>query len=200
MTTENSADATANAGEATATPSGEFAQQQNESGAETFGGQPVPTAPAGSVASLLIPMQSGSVASQVLGMDSLQSIKGSLWKRELLEESSLTLLDSESDEQLIESFRYLFRATLACNQDPTPLLVTAFKRGKPKLSQEAARLVRDNLNRDLGRALADILTKNPKKFKDALYFFNQSIHSFFLLIASVIIEYIKIIVSSFISV
>lgn len=172
MTTENSPEAAENVQKAMTNPTGEFAQQK-ESGAEVSDYHPVPMATTDSLTSPLATIPSGSVASQVLGMDSLQAIKGSLWKQELLEESSLTLLDSEADEQLVESFRYLFRAALACGQDPTPLLVTAFKRGKPKLSQEAARLVRDNLNRGLGRALADILTKNPKKFKDALYFFNQ---------------------------
>ncbi|MGM9998697.1 MAG: hypothetical protein ACI38Q_04810 [Candidatus Bruticola sp.] len=115
----------------------------------------------------------GSVAPKVLGEANVSAIKGVLWERSRLEEASLTLLDSENISDLIEAFRYLFRASAACHQDPTPLLITAFKRGKAELSREAAKQVRDNLNRDLGRALLSMLSLDIKKFKDALFYFDQ---------------------------
>ncbi|MGM9991377.1 MAG: hypothetical protein ACI376_00780 [Candidatus Bruticola sp.] len=115
----------------------------------------------------------GTVAPKVLGEANVAAIKGVLWERSRLEAASLTLLDSEKTVDLIEAFRYLFRASLACNQDPAPLLITAFKRGKAELSREAAKQVRDNLNRDLGRALLSMLSLDLKKFKDALFYFDQ---------------------------
>lgn len=115
----------------------------------------------------------GMVAPQVLGKANVSAIKGVLWDRARLEEASLTLLDSENTQDLIEAFRYLFRASVACQQDPTGLLVTAFKRGKAELSHEVAKQVRDNLDSDLGRALLSLLSLDLKKFKDALFYFNQ---------------------------
>ena len=115
----------------------------------------------------------GMLAPQVLGEANVSAIKGVLWDRARLEEASLTLLDSENTQDLIEAFRYLFRASLACQQDPTGLLVTAFKRGKAELSHEVAKQVRDNLDSDLGRALLSLLSLDLKKFKDALFYFNQ---------------------------
>ncbi|MBQ7529286.1 hypothetical protein IJT10_05240 [bacterium] len=115
----------------------------------------------------------GSILPQVMGLSDPSALKGILWDRQRLEESSLALLDSEDTAQLIESFRYLFRASVTCGQDPMGLLVTALKRGKKELSLEVTRQVRDNLNRDLGRALENLLSEDPKKFKDALYYFNR---------------------------
>ena len=115
----------------------------------------------------------GMLAPQVLGMADVSAIKGVLWDRNRLEEASLTLLDSENTSDLIEAFRYLFRASLACQQDPTGLLVTALKRGKAELSSEVAKQVRDNLDSNLGRALLSLLSLDLKKFKDALFYFNQ---------------------------
>lgn len=115
----------------------------------------------------------GMVAPQVLGQANVSAIKGVLWDRNRLEEASLTLLDSENTSDLIEAFRYLFRASLACQQDPTGLLVTALKRGKAELSSEVAKQVRDNLDGNLGRALLSLLSLDLKKFRDALFYFNQ---------------------------
>lgn len=118
-------------------------------------------------------VDAGMLAPQVLGQAEVSAIKGVLWDRKRLEEASLTLLDSENISDLIEAFRYLFRASLACRQDPTGLLVTAFKRGKAELSAEVAKQVRDNLDSSLGRALLSLLSLDLKKFKDALFYFNQ---------------------------
>lgn len=115
----------------------------------------------------------GMLAPQVLGMADVSAIKGVLWDRQRLEEASLTLLDSENSQDLIEAFRYLFRASLACRQDPTGLLVTAFRRGKAELSTEVAKQIRDNLDSNLGRALLSLLSLDLKKFKDALFYFDQ---------------------------
>ncbi len=115
----------------------------------------------------------GMLTPQVLGPANASAIKGVLWDRQRLEEASLTLLDSENTSDLIEAFRYLFRASLACRQDPLGLLVTAFKRGKAELSTEVAKQVRDNMDSDLGRALLSLLSLDLKKFKDALFYFDQ---------------------------
>ncbi|MBQ7502275.1 hypothetical protein IJT93_06115 [bacterium] len=130
---------------------------------------------------------SGSVAPAVLGIADLSGIKGLLWDRQRIEEASLTLLDSEDNTKLVEAFRYLFRAGITCGQDPTGLLITAFKRGKPALSSEVMRQVRDNLDRDLGRALINLLGDDPKKCREALRYFNKPEQERFLPILKVIL-------------
>lgn len=130
---------------------------------------------------------SGSVAPAVLGIADLSGIKGLLWDRQRIEEASLTLLDSEDNTKLVEAFRYLFRAGITCGQDPSGLLITAFKRGKPVLSAEVMRQVRDNLDRDLGRALINLLGDDPQKCREALRYFNKPEQERFLPVLKVIL-------------
>lgn len=115
---------------------------------------------------------SGSLLPAVLGASEATSFPGVLWDRKRMEEAALTLLDAEDPKELVEAFRYLFRATTACGQDPTSLLVTALRRGRTELSREAAALVRDSLDRDFGRALRDMLSEDPGQIRDALHFFS----------------------------
>lgn len=130
---------------------------------------------------------SGSVAPAVLGIADLSGIKGLLWDRQRIEEASLTLLDSEDNTKLVEAFRYLFRAGITCGQDPSGLLITAFKRGKPVLSAEVMRQVRDNLDRDLGRALINLLGDDSQKCREALRYFNKPEQERFLPVLKVIL-------------
>ena len=120
----------------------------------------------------------GSVLPAVLGKsasdtDLSRAFSGLLWDRKRMEESALILLDGEDEQKLIEAFRYLFRAALACAQDPTALLVTALRRGKAKLSREAAVLVRDNLDREFGRVLGDLLRDDSAAISEAIRFFES---------------------------
>lgn len=112
-----------------------------------------------------------SLVTSVLGPVDWGALGGVLWDRQRLEEASLTLLDGEDIEELLAAFRYLLRAALACRQDPAGLLVTALKRNKPALTAEVARQVRDNLDRDLGRALEQLLSGQAAQFKEALLYF-----------------------------
>lgn len=93
---------------------------------------------------------------------------GALWDRRRLEQASLSLLDAEDPEELVESFRYLFRALVTSGQNPTGLLVTALRRKKRELSREVAAQVREHLSRDLGRALLDLLSEDPRQMAGAL--------------------------------
>lgn len=117
----------------------------------------------------------GSILPAVLGAQDVSGFHGVLWDRKRMEEAALTLLDAEDPKELLEAFRYLFRATTACGQDPTSLLVTAFRRGRMELSREAANLVRDTLNRDFGRALRDLLSDDPGQIRNALHFFTSDV-------------------------
>lgn len=116
---------------------------------------------------------SGSLLPAVLGASDPSSFQGLLWDRRRMEEAALTLLDAEEPAELLEAFRYLFRATTVCGQDPTSLMVTALRRGRPALSREVANLVRDGLDRDFGRALGDLLSDEPSGIRNALYFFAE---------------------------
>jgi len=116
---------------------------------------------------------SGSLLPAVLGASDPSSFPGLLWDRRRMEEAALTLLDAEDHGELLEAFRYLFRATTVCGQDPTSLMVTALRRGRPELSREVANLVRDGLDRDFGRALGDLLSDEPSGIRDALHFFAE---------------------------
>lgn len=114
---------------------------------------------------------SGSLLPAVLGASDPASFQGVLWDRRRMEEAALTLLDAEEPAELLEAFRYLFRATTVCGQDPAGLVVTALRRGRPELSREVASQVRESLDRDFGRALGDLLSEEPSGIRDALHFF-----------------------------
>lgn len=93
-----------------------------------------------------------------------------LWDRSRLEQAALAFMDSEDLTELIEQLRYLFRAALLSGLDPVSLLVSALRRRKPALSQEAASLVRQHLHRDLGRALEDLLGGDEGRLRDGLHY------------------------------
>ncbi|HXE73813.1 MAG TPA: hypothetical protein VNO81_14215, partial [Candidatus Nitrosotenuis sp.] len=98
------------------------------------------------------------------------AVPGSVWDRRRMEEAAMRLLDAEDPAELVSSLRYLFRAVLASGQDPSALLVSVLRRGKLELAREAAALIRDNLNRDLGRALDGLLSGEPSRMRDALHY------------------------------
>ncbi|GMU54760.1 MAG: hypothetical protein AMXMBFR33_39060 [Candidatus Xenobia bacterium] len=113
---------------------------------------------------------SSSLLPAVLGRAEPARMSGVLWDRRRLEEAALTLLDAESPTELVENFRYLFRATLSSGQDPSGLLVTALRRSKPDLSREVGHLVREHLHRDLGRALETLQEEDPQRVADAVHY------------------------------
>lgn len=81
------------------------------------------------------------------------------WDKERLEQATVTLLDSEDEEELVESFRYLFRALRNEEGSLQKLLVSALKRGKKSLSEEVARQVREYLDSDFGERLAEFVSE-----------------------------------------
>jgi hypothetical protein len=87
-----------------------------------------------------------------------------------VEQAAIAFLDSENLSEVIEKLRFLFRTALGASQDPTPLLCLALRRGKPQLSQEVASLVRDHLDRDMGRALEDLLGADEARIRDGVHF------------------------------
>lgn len=113
------------------------------------------------------PPASPLVAS-VLGAGPLP--QGALWSRERVEQAALTLLDSEDATELVENLRYLFRATHTAGADPVPLLITALRRRLDPVAREVAALVRAHLDRDLGRALEDLLDADPTRVRDAIFY------------------------------
>ncbi|MEW6278165.1 MAG: hypothetical protein AB1758_06055 [Candidatus Eremiobacterota bacterium] len=118
----------------------------------------------------LTPPPSASLLPAVLGPTEPSRLSGVLWDRRRLEEAALTLLDAEEPRELLENFRYLFRATVSCGQDPTGLLVTALRRGKSELAREVGCQVREHLDRDLGRALEALQDPEPDRVADAVHF------------------------------
>lgn len=113
---------------------------------------------------------SSSLLPAVLGRAEPARMSGLLFDRRRLEEAALTLLDAESSTDLVENFRYLFRATLSSGQDPSGLLVTALRRSKPELSREVGHQVREHLHRDLGRALEALQEDDPLRVTDAVHY------------------------------
>ncbi|MHB2020824.1 MAG: hypothetical protein ACYCW6_28125 [Candidatus Xenobia bacterium] len=91
-----------------------------------------------------------------------------LFERNRLEEAALTFLDSEDMPRVLETFRYLLRALLTTGQDPASLLASAFRRGKPELSREAARLIREQISGRVGEGLADLLSDRPTRIQQGL--------------------------------
>ncbi len=117
---------------------------------------------------------SSSLLPAVLGRAEPARMSGVLFDRRRLEEAALTLLDAESPTDLVENFRYLFRATISSGQDPSGLLVTALRRSKPELSREVGHLVREHLHRDLGRALEALQEEDPLRVADAVHYLLNS--------------------------
>lgn len=116
----------------------------------------------------LVHTSSESLLSSVAGGADPQAFSGILWDRRKMEQASLCLLDGEDADELVESFRYLFRALVTSGQSPMDLMVTALKRGKQELSLEVARQVQEHLNRELGRALRAVVSAEPKPMQSAL--------------------------------
>lgn len=113
---------------------------------------------------------SSSLLPAVLGRAEPARLSGLLFDRRRLEEAALTLLDAESPTDLVENFRYLFRATLSSGQDPSGLLVTALRRNKAELSREVGHQVREHLHRDLGRALEALQEDDPQRVADSVHY------------------------------
>jgi hypothetical protein len=111
----------------------------------------------------------GSLLPMVMGSASDTGFRGTLWDRRRLEESALSFLDAEATEEILENFRHLFRAAITTGQDPMPLLLAALKREKLPLSREVALLIKEFLNRELGRALQDLFSETEMRIIDALH-------------------------------
>ena len=106
----------------------------------------------------------------VYGGDSLLSAPGAggAWKEEELQAASLTLLDGESEEKLVEAFRHLFRA--APNGTARAAVVaTALARHRSELNREVADKL-EEISPPLGQALRQLFSNPESEGKQALGF------------------------------
>lgn len=106
----------------------------------------------------------------VYGADSLLSAPGAggAWKEEELQAASLTLLDGESEEKLVEAFRHLFRA--APNGSARAAVVaTALARHRSELNREVADKL-EEISPPLGQALRQLFSNPESEGKQALGF------------------------------
>ncbi|CAN0436743.1 unnamed protein product, partial [Phaeothamnion confervicola] len=95
----------------------------------------------------------------VFGSTSLALPRGSAWDRQHLEQAAQRLLDGEDAVQLVEDFRYLFRAALSQKLDPSPLLELALQRRKPELNKEIASAIKNQLDREVGQIFESIFSE-----------------------------------------
>jgi hypothetical protein len=114
--------------------------------------------------SALVPLQA------VYGGSSLLSAPGAggAWKEEELQSASLTLLDGESEEKLVEAFRHLFRAA-PHGAARAAVVATALARHRPELNREVADKL-EEISPPLGQALRQLFTQPDSEGKQALHF------------------------------
>lgn len=93
---------------------------------------------------------------------------GGAWKEEELQASSLTLLDGESEERLVEAFRHLFRAAPS-GAARAAVVATALARHRPELNREVADKL-EELSPSLGQALRQLFTNPEQEGRQALEF------------------------------
>lgn len=112
----------------------------------------------------LVPLQA------VYGGDSLLSSPGAggAWKEEELQAASLTLLDGESEEKLVEAFRHLFRAAPS-GSARAAVVATALARHRGELNREVADKL-EEISPPLGQALRQLFTNPETEGKQALSF------------------------------
>ena len=118
----------------------------------------------GSLEQAMVPLQT------VYGSGSLLSAPGAggAWKEEELQQASLTLLDGESEEKLVEAFRHLFRA--APNGSARAAVVaTALSRHRRDLNREVADKL-EEISPPLGKALRQLFTRAESEGRTALGF------------------------------
>lgn len=76
--------------------------------------------------------------------------------------------DAEDDSRILEQLRSGFRQAQKLGQNPAPLIWLALKRRRPVVTAEAARLVREHLDPDLGRHLEALFSLHPGTAAEAL--------------------------------
>lgn len=106
----------------------------------------------------------------VYGTRSLLSAPGAggAWKEEELQQASLTLLDGESEEKLVEAFRHLFRAA-PTGSARAAVVATALSRHRAELNREVADKL-EELSPPLGKALRQLFTPDESDGVAALSF------------------------------
>ena len=106
----------------------------------------------------------------VYGGDSLLSAPGAggAWKEEELQSASLTLLDGESEDKLVEAFRHLFRAA-PHGAARAAVVATALARHRSELNREVAQKL-EEISPPLGQALRQLFAQPDSEGKQALHF------------------------------
>lgn len=106
----------------------------------------------------------------VYGSQSLLSAPGAggAWKEEELQQASLTLLDGESEEKLVEAFRHLFRAAPS-GSARAAVVATALSRHRHELNREVADKL-EEISPPLGKALRQLFSQPETEGSTALHF------------------------------
>lgn len=106
----------------------------------------------------------------VYGGDSLLSAPGAggAWKEDELQAASLTLLDGESEEKLVEAFRHLFRAA-PHGAARAAVVATALARHRAELNREVADKL-EEISPPLGQALRQLFGNPEAEGRQALGF------------------------------
>jgi hypothetical protein len=120
--------------------------------------------PRESSSTALVPLQA------VYGGDSLLSAPGAggAWKEDELQAASLTLLDGESEEKLVEAFRHLFRAA-PHGAARAAVVATALARHRSELNREVADKL-EEISPPLGQALRQLFGNLENEGRQALGF------------------------------
>ncbi len=93
---------------------------------------------------------------------------GGAWKEEELQQASLTLLDGESEEKLVEAFRHLFRAAPS-GSARAAVVATALSRHRGELNREVADKL-EEISPPLGKALRQLFSQPEAEGRTALHF------------------------------
>ncbi len=112
----------------------------------------------------LVPLQA------VYGSGSLLSSPGAggAWKEDELQAASLTLLDGESEEKLVEAFRHLFRAA-PHGAARAAVVAAALARHRSELNREVADKL-EEISPPLGQALRQLFGQPESEGRQALGF------------------------------
>ncbi len=93
---------------------------------------------------------------------------GGVWKEEELQQASLTLLDGESEQRLVEAFRHLFRAAPS-GAARAAVVATALSRHRSELNREVADKL-EEISPPLGKALRQLFLFPETEGRAALNF------------------------------
>ena len=119
--------------------------------------------------SMLAPLSAAPAPlGMLLGSAAMVVPRGSAWDHQHLEQAAQRLLDGEDSVQLVEDFRYLFRAALSQKRDPSPLLEAALQRRKPELNKELAAAIKNQIDREVGLIFEGLFSEEVPRISVAL--------------------------------